>query len=120
LEADLIEVFLLEFDWLVTDLGGHVLIEDVLDIMGAIGVMQGGLFDGFNEGIRAIFVFEGEELFEILFDGLIGGGKAFEIGFGLLSEADKGGHLLRAPECESMFSGGLLMCGELNALFSLP
>jgi len=39
LEADTIEVFLFNFNGGVMFFGGHLLIEDVLDIMGAIGIV---------------------------------------------------------------------------------
>jgi len=80
-QADTVELLPFDLDGRMMSCGGHLLIEDVLDIMGAIGMVYGGLFDGLDQCKRAIVILEGEEFFKVLFDGLIGGGKAFEIGF---------------------------------------
>ena len=53
-------------------------------------MVHGGSFDGLNEGIGAVFIFEGQEFFEVLFKGFVGIGKMFEVGIGLFSETDEG------------------------------
>ena len=37
--------------------GGHFLVEDVFDVVGAVGVVQGGSLDGLDECGGAIFIF---------------------------------------------------------------
>ena len=54
--------------------GGHFLVEDVFDVGCAVGIVQGGSFDGFDECGGAVFIFEGEEFFEVFFEGFMGGG----------------------------------------------
>ena len=68
-EADAIELFLFEPDRGMMCFGGHFLVEDVFDVVGAVGIVQDGPFDGLDEGVGAVFVFEGEELFEGFFEG---------------------------------------------------
>jgi hypothetical protein len=89
-EADAIELFLLESDRGMRGLGSPFLVEDVFDIVSPIGLVEGGSLDGLEECVGAVLVFEGEEFFDGFLERLLGGRKVFEVGFGLLSEADKG------------------------------
>jgi hypothetical protein len=89
-EADAIELFLLESDRGMRGLGSPFLVEDVFDIVSPIGLVEGGSLDGLEERVGAVLVFEGKEFFEVFFEGFMGGGKTFEVGLGLLSEADEG------------------------------
>jgi len=75
-------------------LRSHLLIEDVLDIVSAIGMVYACLFDGLNQCTSTILILEGQKFFKVLFDGLIGSGKPFEIGFGFFSQADEGTYFL--------------------------
>ena len=59
--------------------GGPFLVEDVFDVVGAIGVVHGGSFDGLDEIVGAVFIFEGEEFFEVLLQGFMGIGEMFEV-----------------------------------------
>jgi hypothetical protein len=79
-------------------LGSPFLVEDVFDVVGPVGLVEGGSLDGLNEGIGAVLVFEGEEFFEGFLERFLGGGEVFEIGFGLFSEADKSLDLVGLPE----------------------
>jgi len=92
IEADAIEFFLFESDRGMMCFGGHFLVEDVFDVMCAVGLVHGGPFDGLDECIEAVLIFEGEEFFEGFFEGFMGVGEMFEVGFGLLSETDEGLH----------------------------
>ena len=93
----MIEFFLLEPDWRMTGLRSHLLVEDIFDVMGPVGIVYGGPFDGLDKGIGAVFVFEIEKFIDILFKRLMIGGQTFQIGFGLFAEADKGLHLDGLP-----------------------
>ena len=104
-EADAIEFILLESNRGVRGLGSPFLVEDVFDVMGPVGLVESGSLDGLDEGIGAVLVFEGEEFFEGLLEGFLGGRKAFEISFGFLSEADKSLNLVRLPEPSFLFEG---------------
>jgi hypothetical protein len=90
IEADAIELFLFESDGGMMCFGGPFLVEDVFDVVCAVGMVVGGSFDGLDECIGAVFIFEGEEFFEVFFERFMGIGKMFEVGFGLLSETDEG------------------------------
>ena len=70
--------------------GDPFLVEDGFDVVGAVGMVRGGFFDGLDEGIGAVFIFEGEEFFEVFLQGLMGVGEMFEVGLGLFSETDEG------------------------------
>jgi hypothetical protein len=90
IEADAVELFLFESDRGMKCFRSHLLVEDVFDVMCAVGMVYGGFFDGLDKGIGAIFIFESEEFFEVFFEGFVGIGETFEVGFGLLSETDEG------------------------------
>ena len=49
----------------------------------------------------------------------MGGGKTFEIGFSLLSEADKSLDLLCAPQPSFLPECCFLVCGQFNEFFAL-
>ena len=63
-------------------LGGHLLVEDVCDIVGAKGLMEGRPLHGVQQGLGAIVIIESQELLDLLFQGLIGGGQVLEIPLG--------------------------------------
>lgn len=97
-EADAIEFFLLESDGGMRSLGSPFLVEDIFDVVGPVGPVEGGSLDGLDEGVGAVLVFEGEEFFEGFLKRFLGSGEVFEVGFGLLSETDKGLDLVGLPE----------------------
>ena len=72
IEADAIELFLFEPDRGMMCFGGHFLVEDVFDVVSAVGMVHGGLFDGLDESVGAVFILEGEEFFEVFLEGFMG------------------------------------------------
>lgn len=60
LQSDAIELLLVELDGRVHPQGSHFLVEDVLDVIGSVGVVGGGLSYSFDRGAGAVFVFEGQ------------------------------------------------------------
>ena len=73
---------MLELDGQMLPLGRHLLVKNVLDIMGAKGLMQGGPLHGVKQGLGPIVIFERQEFLDLLFQGLVGGGQVFEIALG--------------------------------------
>jgi hypothetical protein len=57
LQADAIEAFLLEPDRGMILPGCVLLMEDILDVVGPIGVVRGGPPDGLHERSAPIFIF---------------------------------------------------------------
>jgi hypothetical protein len=49
LEADTVQRFLVKPERRVLALGSHLLVQDILDIIGPIGVVREGLFHGLDE-----------------------------------------------------------------------
>ena len=82
----MVQIFIFEFDRWMVMLGGHFLIKDILDVMGPVGTMKEGFFNGQDKGSGAILILEAEQPRYILFDGLIGIGQGLEIITGLLSQ----------------------------------
>ena len=81
----MVEMGLFEPDRWVVPLWGHLLIQDIFDIVNANGLMVHGPLHGFDKGMGAVIVFEGEQLFDALGEGLLGAGQPFEIGLGHLA-----------------------------------
>jgi hypothetical protein len=104
-EADAVEFFLLESDRGMRGLGGSFLVEDIFDVVCAVGMVEGGSLDGLDKCVGAVFVFEGEEFFEGFLERFLGGRKVFEVGLGLLSETDKGLDLVGLPESSFLLEG---------------
>jgi len=113
-EADAVEFSLLESDGGMRGLGSPFLVEDVFDVVGPVGLVEGGSLDGLDEGVRAVLVFEGEEFFEGFPERFLGGGEVFEVGFGLLSEADKGLDLVGLPEPSFLLEGRFPVGGQFD------
>lgn len=90
IEADAIEFFLFESDRGMMCFGGHFLVEDVFYVMSAVGMVDGSSFDGLDKGVGSVFIFECEEFFEVFFEGFMGVGEVFKVGFGFLTETDEG------------------------------
>ena len=61
----MIELFLFESDRTMMGMRSHLLVKDIFDVMGPIGIMYGGPFDGLDKGIDSVFVFEVEEFIDI-------------------------------------------------------
>ena len=70
--------------------GGHFLVEDVFDVVCAVGMVDGGFFDGLDESVGAVFILEVEEFFEVFLQGFMGVGETFEVDLGFFSETDEG------------------------------
>lgn len=75
---------LLEANGRMLPLGWHLLVENVFEIVGAVRLMEGGPLHGVKEGGSAVVVFECQQFFDTLFQGLGGGGQVFEIALGNL------------------------------------
>jgi len=86
-------------------LGSPFLVEDVFDVVGPVGLVEGGSLDGLDECVGAVLVFEGKEFFEGFLERFLGGQKVFEVGLGFLSEADKGLDLVGLPEPSFLLEG---------------
>lgn len=93
---------------------GHFLIEDIFDVVCPVGIVYGGPFDGLDEGVGAVFVFEGEEFFKVVLERLMSVRKTFEVGFGLFSETDKGLYLLGSPQPPLLLEGCFPVGGQLD------
>ena len=63
-------------------LGGHLLVQDIFDIVGTKGLMQGGPLHGVKQSLGAVVVFECKEPLDLLFQGLVGGGQVLEMPLG--------------------------------------
>ena len=63
-------------------LGCHLLGEDVFDIVGAKGLREGRPLHGVQQGLGAVVILESQELLDLLFQGLMGGGQVLEIPLG--------------------------------------
>jgi len=113
-EADAIEFFLLESDRGMRGLGSPFLVEDVFDVVGPVGLVEGGSLDGLEECVGAVLVFEGEEFFESFLERFLSGRKVFEVGFGLLSEADKSLDLVGLPEPSFLPEGRFPVGGQFD------
>lgn len=100
-------------------LGRPFLVEDVFDVVGPVGMVEGGSLDGLDECVGAVLVFEGEEFFDGFLERFMGGREVFEIGFGLLSEADKGLDLVGLPEPSFLLEGRFLVGGQFDTFFVL-
>jgi hypothetical protein len=112
----MIELFLFESDRRMMDMRSHLLVKDIFDVMGPIGIMYGGPFDGLDKGIDSVFVFEVEEFIDIFFKRLMSGGQTFQIDFGLFTEADKGLHLCRSPHPPLLPEGRFPVGRQLDTL----
>jgi len=113
-QTDLIEFFLLEPDRRMMDLGSHLLVKDIFDVMGPIGVMQGGPLNGLDQGIGAVFVLEIEKFVDILLERLMSGRQTFQIGLGLFPETDKGLHLSGLPHPPFLSESRFPVDGQLD------
>ena len=60
---------LLEPDGRMLPLGRHLLVENVLDIVGAKRLMQGGPLHGVKQGLGAVVIFERQEFLDLFFRG---------------------------------------------------
>jgi hypothetical protein len=98
--------------------GGHFLVEDVFDVVCAVGMVVGGSFDGLDECIGAVFIFEGEEFFEVFFERFMGIGKMFEVGFGLLSETDEGLNQIGSPQLSFLSECCFFVGGQFDTFFA--
>ena len=119
IEADAIEFFLFESDRGMKCFWGHFLVEDVFDIVCAVGMVYGGFFDGLDKGIGAVFIFEGEEFFEVFFEGFMGIGEIFDIGLGLLTETDEGLNQIGSPQLSFLSECCFFVGGQFDTVFAL-
>jgi len=104
----------------VSALGSHLLVEDILDIVGAIGVVSQGLFHGIDERRRTIFIHEVQQSFDGFFEGVRTGAETLHIGFGFLAQTEQDGHLVGKPVLVEVFAGSLAMFGQFDPLAPLP
>ena len=109
-----------ELDRWVLPLRGHLLIEDVFNIVDANGLMAQRPLHGLDQGVRTVVVFEGKQFFDAFGEGLLGAGQTFERGLGTLAQGEKGRHLLGVPGTAVVLVGHLAMLGEFDALFPQP
>jgi hypothetical protein len=65
---------LLEPDGRRLPLRRHLLLENVLAIVGAKGLMQGGPLHGVKQGLGPVVIFERQEFLALLLQGLVGCG----------------------------------------------
>ena len=99
---------------------GHLLIENILDVVGPIGAVLAGALQGCEEGVGAVVIFEREQLFDTLVQRLPSGGEVFEIGLGHIAQGNKGADLLREPVTRVMALGCLSGLGQFQTLFAPP
>ena len=64
---------LFEPDGRMLPLGCHLLREDIFDIVGAKGLLQGGPLHGVKEGLGPVVVLECQELLDLLGQRLVSG-----------------------------------------------
>lgn len=101
-------------------LGCHLLVEDVVDIMGAKGLMQGRALHGVQQGLGTIVLLEGQELLDLLVQGLIGGGQVLERPLGRVASGDQGGHVVGVPGAAVRCVRGLAVLRACDTLCALP
>ena len=99
---------------------GHLLLENILDVVGPIGAVLAGALQGCEEGVGAVVIFEREQLFDTLVQRLPSGGEVFEIGLGHIAQGNKGADLLREPVTRVMALGCLSGLGQFQTLFAPP
>jgi hypothetical protein len=96
------------------------LVENVLDIVGAKGLMQGGPVHGIKPGLGPLVIFARQEFLALLLQGLVGGGQVFERALRDFASGDKGGALLGVPGAAVVFWGGFAVLREFETLLTLP
>jgi hypothetical protein len=101
-------------------LGCHLLGQDIFDVVGAKGLREGRPLHGVEQGLGALVILESQELLDLLFQGLIGGGQVLERPLGSFASGNQGGHCRGVPGAAVMFVRGLTVRGEFNTLFALP
>jgi len=111
---------MLEPDGRMLPLGRHLLVENVLDRVGAKGLMQGGPLHGVKQGLGPTVIFERQEFLDLLFQGLVGCGQVFERALRDFASGDKGGDFPGVPVASVVFLGGFAVLGEFDTLFTLP
>ena len=104
----------------VLSLGRHLLVENVFDIVRSIGLVKGGALHGVEQGLRAVFIFKSQELFDAGFEGLVGGGEMFEIALGDLAQGNEGGNLLGVPVPAVALLRRFSVLRQFDALFAPP